>query len=80
MQQPGRLLSLFQEVGSGNPESVPGDPAVDEVLRTLPGSNLTHTICTKLERERENRQGSPESAPHCLENPLRRRRYENVYR
>ncbi|KAJ3767152.1 U3 small nucleolar RNA-associated protein [Lentinula raphanica] len=42
MQQPGRLLSLFRDVGSREPSSLSlsGDPAVDEVLRTLSGSDL----------------------------------------
>ncbi|KAE9409103.1 WD40 repeat-like protein [Gymnopus androsaceus JB14] len=46
MQQPGRLLSLFREVSSANPvsESLSGDPAVDEVLRTLSGSDLTRLL------------------------------------
>ncbi|KAJ3908939.1 U3 small nucleolar RNA-associated protein [Lentinula edodes] len=46
MQQPGRLLSLFRDIGSHDPESLSlsGDPAVDEVLRTLSGSDLTRLL------------------------------------
>ncbi|KAJ4485756.1 U3 small nucleolar RNA-associated protein [Lentinula aciculospora] len=46
MQQPGRLLSLFRDVGSREPSplTISGDPAVDEVLRTLLGSDLTRLL------------------------------------
>ncbi|KIK70630.1 hypothetical protein GYMLUDRAFT_149109 [Collybiopsis luxurians FD-317 M1] len=46
MQQPGRLLSLFREVGSRDSfsGSFSGDSAVDQVLRTLSGSDLTHLL------------------------------------
>ncbi|KAF8846125.1 U3 small nucleolar RNA-associated protein [Paxillus ammoniavirescens] len=48
MQQPGRLLALFKDVMSAALEgeslgntSVSGNQALDEVLRTLPGSDLS---------------------------------------
>lgn len=48
MQQPGRLLALFGDIrsaaleqGSPNDTSVSGDHALDEVLRTLPSSDLS---------------------------------------
>ncbi|KAF5388476.1 hypothetical protein D9757_004719 [Collybiopsis confluens] len=46
MQQPGRLLSLFREVASRDPSStsLSGDSAVDEVLRTLSGSDFTRIL------------------------------------
>jgi len=46
MQQPGRLLSLFRDVGSrdSSSQSISGDLAVDEVLRTLSGSDLTRLL------------------------------------
>ncbi|KAJ3789252.1 U3 small nucleolar RNA-associated protein [Lentinula aff. detonsa] len=46
MQQPGRLLSLFRDVGSRELSSLSlsGDVAVDEVLKTLSGSDLTRLL------------------------------------
>ncbi|KAF9225553.1 U3 small nucleolar RNA-associated protein [Gyrodon lividus] len=48
MQQPGRLLTLFKDIMSAALEgeswgdtSVSGNQALDEVLRTLPGSDLS---------------------------------------
>jgi U3 small nucleolar RNA-associated protein 13 len=49
MEQPGRLLSLFKGLGS-SPEpkpsssSITGHSSVDEVIRTLPGSDLTKLL------------------------------------
>ena len=54
MEQPGRLLSLFNDVNSSrtaasphsdeDASSVTGHPAVDEVIRTLPGTDLARLI------------------------------------
>ncbi|KAH7923241.1 U3 small nucleolar RNA-associated protein [Leucogyrophana mollusca] len=53
MQQPGRLLSLFKAIRStssrsdsyeSDMSSVTGNAAVDEVLRTLPGSDLARLL------------------------------------
>ncbi|KAK7058535.1 U3 small nucleolar RNA-associated protein 13 [Paramarasmius palmivorus] len=47
MAQPGRLLSLFRQVSSSDDaeeSSVTGSSAVDEVLRTLSGSDLTRLL------------------------------------
>jgi U3 small nucleolar RNA-associated protein 13 len=49
MSQPGRLLSLFKNVISSPPEdadqpSIIGDPSVDEVIRTLGGSDLAKLL------------------------------------
>jgi U3 small nucleolar RNA-associated protein 13 len=48
MQQPGRLLALFRDIrsaaleqGSQSDTSVSGNPALDEVLRTLSSSDLS---------------------------------------
>jgi U3 small nucleolar RNA-associated protein 13 len=48
MSQPGRLFSLFKDVTS-SPEdvdrpSIIGDPSVDEVIRTLGGSDLAKLL------------------------------------
>jgi U3 small nucleolar RNA-associated protein 13 len=50
MEQPGRLLSMFRDLrstslASGAPEtSVTGHPAVDAVIRTLAGSELSKLL------------------------------------
>lgn len=50
MEQPGRLFNLFKQIRSGlqeSPElktSITGDPAVDEVIRTLTGSELAKLL------------------------------------
>lgn len=46
MEQPGRLLSLFREVrlSSTDPESSTGHASVDEVIRTLCGSDLARLL------------------------------------
>ncbi|KAI3622002.1 u3 small nucleolar rna-associated protein [Moniliophthora roreri] len=47
MAQPGRLLSLFKQVASSkeaSESSITGTSAVDEVLRTLSGSDLTRLL------------------------------------
>lgn len=53
MEQPGRLLSLFTEIQSSSSEgmipggavsSITGHPSVDEVIRTLPGSDLARLL------------------------------------
>ncbi|CAA7264845.1 unnamed protein product [Cyclocybe aegerita] len=47
MSQPGRLFSLFKEVGASQEEeavSVSGSPAVDEVIQTLSGPDLAKLL------------------------------------
>ena len=49
MSQPGRLLSLFKDVISSPPNdddepSIIGNPSVDEVIRTLGGSDLAKLL------------------------------------
>ena len=49
MSQPGRLLSLFRDVissppGNADQPSIIGDPSVDEVIRTLGGSDLAKLL------------------------------------
>ncbi|OBZ79826.1 putative U3 small nucleolar RNA-associated protein 13 [Grifola frondosa] len=48
MQQPGRLHSLFKNLPSSAPPDLPpsisGHPAVDEVLRTLSGTDLSRLL------------------------------------
>lgn len=57
MEQPGRLLSLFTDIRSNSSfgkledssqsisaSSITGHPSVDEVIRTLPGSDITRLI------------------------------------
>jgi U3 small nucleolar RNA-associated protein 13 len=49
MEQPGRLLSLFKGLRSASAlappdHSITGDPSVDEVIRTLPGSDLVKLL------------------------------------
>ena len=49
MSQPGRLLSLFRDVISSPPKdvdqpSIIGNPSVDEVIRTLEGSDLAKLL------------------------------------
>lgn len=48
MSQPGRLFSLFKSITSSTssltPSSITGHPSVDEVLRTLPGSDLARLL------------------------------------
>jgi U3 small nucleolar RNA-associated protein 13 len=51
MEQPGRLLAMFRDLRSATPgddspptSSVTGHPAVDEVIRTLAGSELTKLL------------------------------------
>ncbi|KAG5729099.1 putative U3 small nucleolar RNA-associated protein 13, partial [Termitomyces sp. T112] len=46
MQQPGRLLSLFRDVQSNNtdPASITGRFSVDEVIRTISGSELAKLL------------------------------------
>ena len=47
MEQPGRLHSLFKALPSESDSSVSsivGHPAVDEVLRTLPGADLARLL------------------------------------
>lgn len=48
MSQPGRLLSLFKEIASSQEEddspSLTGNPSVDEVIRTLSGSELAKLL------------------------------------
>jgi U3 small nucleolar RNA-associated protein 13 len=45
MSQPGRLFSLFKDVASENqPASLTGNGSVDEVIRTLVGSDLAKLL------------------------------------
>ncbi|KAI0081073.1 U3 small nucleolar RNA-associated protein [Panus rudis PR-1116 ss-1] len=47
MEQPGRLHSLFKNLPASSPPdtvSITGHPAVDEVLRTLPGTDLARLL------------------------------------
>lgn len=45
MSQPGRLFSLFKDVASENqPASLTGSGSVDEVIRTLAGSDLVRLL------------------------------------
>lgn len=54
MEQPGRLLSLFTDIRSNSesegtmqgssPPSITGHPSVDEVIRTLAGSDLARLM------------------------------------
>jgi U3 small nucleolar RNA-associated protein 13 len=45
MSQPGRLFSLFKDIGSENqPASFTGNGSVDEVIRTLAGRDLVRLL------------------------------------
>lgn len=44
MSQPGRLLSLFKDVRSLERSSITGHTSVDEVIRTLAGSDLAKLL------------------------------------
>lgn len=78
MQQPGRLLSLFRDVGSrdSSSESLSGDPAVDEVLRTLSGSDLTRLL--RYARDWNANARTSEVAQRVLFSVLKLRTAEDV--
>lgn len=44
MGQPGRLLTLFKDIQSGEPGSITGHTSVDEVIRTLSGFDLARLL------------------------------------
>lgn len=44
MSQPGRLLSLFKEVSSQEQSALTGNVSVDEVIKTLEGSDLAKLL------------------------------------
>lgn len=47
MEQPGRLLNLFRDIQSAtmDDDSITGLPSVDEVIRSLGGSDLVKLLC-----------------------------------